>query len=101
MFSSKKSDVLLFPERVLQNLKAVFLESLRGHSHHVRMHIINKVLLHLGDMDALTFGKVKKSFRRKHRGITKFLLGGTHAREVLKVRLTTSPPNRHGRGCGS
>ena len=76
MFSSKKSDVLLFPERVLQNLKAVFLESLRGHSHHVRMHIINKVLLHLGDMDALTFGKVKKSFRRKHCGITKFFLGG-------------------------
>ena len=27
--------------------------------------------------------------------------GGTHVREVLKVRLTTSPPNRHGRGCGS
>ena len=27
--------------------------------------------------------------------------GGTHVREVLKVQLTTSPPNRHGRGCGS
>ena len=82
MFCLKSTDVFIkevrcfcFPERVLQNLKAVFLESLRGHSHHVRMHIINKVLLHLGDMDALTFGKVKKSFRRKHRGITKFFGG--------------------------
>lgn len=27
--------------------------------------------------------------------------GRTHVREVLKVQLTTSPPNRHGRGCGS
>ena len=41
MFASKKSDVLLLPERVVY-IRAISHESFREHRHHVRKHIINK-----------------------------------------------------------
>ena len=41
----------------LNKLNPMFHKSFRGHIHHVRMHIIHKDLLHLGNIDDTTGGQ--------------------------------------------
>ena len=67
MFPSKKSDVFVFRKGYATIRTLYSLSPSGGHRHHVRMHIINKVLLHLGDMDAPTVGRNSRIWNNRCR----------------------------------
>ena len=67
MFCHKSTDVSIeevrcfcFPEKICHDLNVVFHKPCQGDRPHVRIHIINKVLLHLGDMEVPLWVEILK-----------------------------------------